>query len=372
MASFYLNTINLHKNSKYFIEKNQESVCYQNQMMLCLISGLFLASLAFYTLVVPIFFASWHMEDIYREHFIIQAVVMILIVLRYARKKRSMREVTFACILFQLYVVAFVIRVSIVPWKLSQSAIYFAPIVLGFIFAFTYSAAATLSLAVIETAALMVLSYQLKSKEVFYINFFASILLLLLAFYFVYYMTLIRVERQKAYELLEKNSHTDSLTQILNRAAIEEIVIRQMAVDTDGDFALMILDVDEFKKINDTFGHLMGDSVLKQVAGIITEAVGQKNYAGRIGGDEFMLFIEHNSSRQNVMAVAEEIQQKVNRIPMKDNKKISCSIGISMHEAGKEKKYEAMFSEADRALYFVKNQGRNGASFFEKDLEIKK
>ena len=156
---------------------------------------------------------------------------------------------------------------------------------------------------------------------------------------------------------------TDSLTAVLNRGAFAMLVeaylesARNAEAPTDG--ALLIVDADNFKRINDRYGHGAGDDALKLIANTIRDTLRPADLLGRIGGEEFGIFLP-GYKLPNVRAVAERIRQRVDAIkfvPAGRPHALSVSIGgATLAEATT---YDGLFQVADRRLYGAKQDGRN-------------
>jgi len=120
-----------------------------------------------------------------------------------------------------------------------------------------------------------------------------------------------------------------------------------------------MIDIDNFKEINDCFGHLAGDRILMQVSGMLCDIYTEPDLVGRVGGDEFVVF----TTKENVRERAENLLDKVERIIPEERGHLSVSIGIvSITEKGGED-YQKLFSRADRAMYQAKQAGKNRIAF---------
>ena len=161
---------------------------------------------------------------------------------------------------------------------------------------------------------------------------------------------------------LHKLANTDTLTNLANRRytfIYAENMLAQAKRDKD-NFALIIFDIDHFKKINDTYGHAGGDVALKDIAAIANEYVRNNDILGRIGGEEFLVILPGTSAKQ-AFVVAERIRLAiVNKdIALSDDVvNISASFGIAQL-AQSHPNFHQIFHEADTALYQAKNSGRN-------------
>lgn len=174
----------------------------------------------------------------------------------------------------------------------------------------------------------------------------------------------------KEARLIHKIEH-DALTGLMNRHVFSGIdeVLGQSTVP----LALMIIDVDHFKDINDTYGHETGDRVLKKVASVLAASFRAGDYIFRYGGDEFVGIVTNITEAQSGV-----IQEKVGRMntilqtPEDGMPVVTLSVGVAFSETGY---HEALFNHADKALYWVKRQGRCGCQFYKSEappLQIEK
>lgn len=152
----------------------------------------------------------------------------------------------------------------------------------------------------------------------------------------------------------------DYLTGVLDRQFGETRIKEFLQA---GDGALIIIDLDNFKMVNDTFGHQMGDHVLKQVADVL-KAYGNQHTVFRMGGDEFVMFVRGVVSEEEVKPLIDAIMDFFYARCEKDEvlARTSLSIGVAL-SATDGREYDTLFRCADRALYFVKQNGKGGYSF---------
>lgn len=156
----------------------------------------------------------------------------------------------------------------------------------------------------------------------------------------------------------------DYLTEILNRRSGEYRIIEQLSM---GEGALVVIDLDNFKMVNDTYGHMMGDYVLKQVADIL-KMHEKKHIVCRMAGDEFLIFVRDASCAEAVVPVLDSILDSFHARCEKDeilsNTSLSIGVALSVQEG---KNYKQLFRCADRAMYHVKQNGKGGYSFHNSD-----
>lgn len=156
-----------------------------------------------------------------------------------------------------------------------------------------------------------------------------------------------------------EDSYVDSLTRLLNKKTITYFAQKAIA-KADSKIALAIMDIDNFKNVNDTYGHMFGDKVIKAVADVVKKAIGNNGLAGRIGGDEFMIIFNDYDGEYDIRNILRSIKTNVHALfqgQMGDDK-LSCSVGVS--RCGIDSRdYNELFQIADRALYIAKQKGKN-------------
>jgi diguanylate cyclase (GGDEF)-like protein/PAS domain S-box-containing protein len=174
-------------------------------------------------------------------------------------------------------------------------------------------------------------------------------------------------QRQEAEIRIEQLAWYDPLTGLPNRNLLRESM-RDMimtASNRDRRIAVMLIDLDRFKDVNDTLGHLVGDALIKSAALVLKETVGEAGVVARLGGDEFVVLLEQFEHRQEVALLAARIAQALHRTDLVPNvdTQVSASIGVALFpEHGRE--ISTLLKNADAAMYQAKRDGRNQFSFF--------
>lgn len=168
----------------------------------------------------------------------------------------------------------------------------------------------------------------------------------------------------KSVEYHKQLSNFDALTQIYNRRYIDETLIEwnKEFIEHKHKYGIILIDVDHFKKFNDTYGHATGDLVLQKVAITIRDNIRSSDIAGRFGGEEFII-ISKSEEIEHINILAEKIRLIISKIPLKENVAITASLGVSMIENNLSIK--EVIERADKALYKSKESGRNKVSLFE-------
>ena len=171
---------------------------------------------------------------------------------------------------------------------------------------------------------------------------------------------------KKSIENLSFKASHDELTGVYNRAGYDLI---KSSLDTEST-AMLLFDADQFKNINDRFGHELGDRVLKKIADALKRNFRSDDYICRIGGDEFVVFMVHTTGTPKQLITRKVVSINRTLADGKDDlPPITLSAGVSYRTAGKDP--EEMFRQADIALYYVKDHGRDGCCFYSDALKGK-
>lgn len=159
---------------------------------------------------------------------------------------------------------------------------------------------------------------------------------------------------ERIYEL----SITDSLTNVYNRRHFDSILDKELKRQnrTKLPLCLCMLDVDNFKKLNDTLGHLQGDLVLKEVANIIKNTIRETDEIGRWGGEEFCIILP-NTSLDPAIILIERVRKNIENFDFLTSMKITCSFGIA--QINENEDADSLIKKADTAMYLAKNSGKN-------------
>jgi len=170
------------------------------------------------------------------------------------------------------------------------------------------------------------------------------------------------IEVLKMEETLKSMAYGDSLTGLPNRRATVMRFDEMASAARRGEkrFALMLFDIDFFKRVNDTYGHQAGDEVLRQVASVLTAAKRQEDLLGRVGGEEFVLLLA-DTALDGAQTIAERMRELVaNAFLQHDGKRIAITISGGLAQFPEDgDSWDRMFNTADQRLYHAKAEGRN-------------
>lgn len=169
------------------------------------------------------------------------------------------------------------------------------------------------------------------------------------------------IDSQKKREVqLMNQASRDSLTNLYNKKATEEQITHILENERRQTFChgFFLLDIDNFKGINDTYGHSVGDQVLRDIAACLSRLFRSSDIVGRIGGDEFAIFLRNVKTSEDVFKKADELIAAFRDIRVADGIQTSCSLGVVVAENG-ERDFKDLYSHADEAMYEAKRQGKN-------------
>ncbi|MCS7279173.1 MAG: GGDEF domain-containing protein [Thermodesulfobacteriaceae bacterium] len=167
------------------------------------------------------------------------------------------------------------------------------------------------------------------------------------------------VQLSEALKTIKKINNTDPLTGILNRRAFLKILKREISLAKRHNLplSLVMIDIDYFKKINDTYGHETGDYVLKSITKVIKKSIRQEDLFARLGGEEFVLLLPH-TNMEAAYKMSERLRQTIEKRQFKRiREKITASFGIT--EFSPLDNFKLFLKRADEALYEAKKRGRN-------------
>lgn len=178
----------------------------------------------------------------------------------------------------------------------------------------------------------------------------------------VHFICRVTDELVQSNDALDQLSKTDKLTTLNNRLFLDAELTQRITVaneslrSSDHTFSLLLLDIDHFKQVNDTYGHLIGDEVLIQLSALLRNILRPIDVIGRWGGEEFLIIIA-DSNFCIGMNVAEKIRSAVASHAFSIDLQLTCSIGVSHFQPSDSS--HSLISRVDRALYLAKNHGRN-------------
>jgi diguanylate cyclase (GGDEF)-like protein len=163
-----------------------------------------------------------------------------------------------------------------------------------------------------------------------------------------------------ALQKVEIDAATDALTGHWNRRALDDVLKQQLErrASSGGPFSILMLDVDFFKNINDEFGHMVGDDVLRAFAQRLREFLRAADICARFGGEEFVVVLPE-TSLATAMEIGERIRKGIAQAPLLNKPRVQATVSIGVATMEKEQSINELLATADAAVYLAKNEGRN-------------
>ncbi len=198
-------------------------------------------------------------------------------------------------------------------------------------------------------------------------NMVMSLLLVIVIFFCIVMVINIvgKIRSNEKKKELEDKADTDQLTGLNNKLATERKIKEYMAKHPDKQSMMFILDIDNFKKINDTMGHAFGDEVLRSLGTQIGSIFRASDIIGRVGGDEFMVFLKDIPTDETILKEAKKVEDFFKNFQAGEyvKYKATASIGVAVFpQEGAE--FEALYKAADQGLYKAKKRGKNQLAFY--------
>lgn len=188
---------------------------------------------------------------------------------------------------------------------------------------------------------------------------------------FIYYVRSMHLKNIQAAVILQMQSEMDGLTGVLNKVSTESACENYLQLMSDTQNAsLLIVDIDDFKSVNDTLGHKQGDMLLKQIGYILRGIFREGDIVGRVGGDEFMVLMKNVHDPRIAEIKAEKILREISIIFGEySTRHFGCSIGIASNKM-QGMHFSEMYSQADKALYHAKNHGKGRYVTYEEEASF--
>ena len=170
-------------------------------------------------------------------------------------------------------------------------------------------------------------------------------------------------------EELKRRAQLDAATGLYNKSATEELIGLALEENEQKASAVVIMDIDDLKMINDKLGHSEGDRAISMIASTFKDHFRSTDIIGRIGGDEFIVFLYGMSERENIKSTLSSLCRKISllRVGGNDGYPVRCSMGVVISEPKDD--FPGLYRKADRALYFVKRGSKNAFAIYEPGME---
>ena len=315
------------------------------------------------TIVILLFFTLFHFfYDKEKFYSLLVFYLIALAILWISLRKVTLKNVSF--VIFIDYMLLFLLIFLIYDNRLNPLVvIWYPPLAMSLVILASWQ----VSMALLSFALLLILAHhdQLPTEgtlSLIMATFGSAIFGAIIKEKILEYATQNETLKNYFYSL----ATTDTLTKLFNRRYFFEECgnLLNLAKRKRKPIALLSLDLDHFKSINDTYGHQKGDEILAQFANTLKETLRGYDLIARIGGEEFVVCI-YDEPHENIATIAEKIRQKVHEIKIDEQRHLSVSIGVTYFIPDKSTSIETFLQRADKALYIAKQNGRNQVAFDE-------
>ena len=346
------------KERKQYFEDAKEENARLNLRLLKKISIFLIPFLGFLFYLTPYVIIGWHISWPY-VIFVPVALLFAIYSIWYAKRPQINANIAnISCVVFIIVIEALVLMIDVyIGPEYPASFMPLIFIIVPGMFVFQFSILIPL-LAISEIVYVISLLYY-KVPRMAQSDIFTSIVGLIFGYLMAFTIVQLRIKDNNAKREYMKRSMVDPVTGILNKFSFENSVREALkARETDKLSALLVLDIDNLKRMNDELGVMVGDMFLEDVAEYLTHIFRGSDIIGRVGGDEFMIYIRQMEDEEWLSKKCFRLQQEVKTLSNEHgNVNMTVSIGVAVIRAGKMN-FDALYQCADDSLYTAKTRGR--------------
>lgn len=347
-----------HRRNRYFNEAKVEiaSRNIKTMKLACFFGFILLAFLGFLS---PLILEGWRVTFGYVLLLVADLVFFVLSHILGSQKELNCVKIRTLCLLFYCVFLTLIIIRGIVSYPDEPDTFLVIGLVL-MSFMFTLRPLLVTAISLFFSVVFILLCIQFKAPECVSHDIYHTIIGFAIARMISDVMFSFKIRDYFFSKKLLKSSQEDSLTGVLNKAGCESSCTEFFDSKATSDpYTLFVIDVDNFKSINDSFGHQCGDKLLTIVGNSLLKVFRSSDVVGRIGGDEFCVLMKNTSNIDTVIVKAEAINRVVGEETRSEIKiPITCSIGIAVGQ-NNDKEFKEVFSIADKSLYRAKSEGKN-------------
>lgn len=343
---------------KTYLKSAENEIAEKNLVLLQLSSLLNSILLVLFYIITPFIIKGW---TITLQHilFLPAALLFFGISTAYAKTgRRDKKVITRACLAFEVVLFAFVISIDVFPYPDAPSSflpLLFIAFPALFILRFRQMFTVMFLVEVIYVSSVM----QVKNKLMAENDIFNSVVAFIFSMTVAHVILKLRAEDHNTRSRYKRLSMLDSLTGIPNKKACENAIAHYLEKNSPSYSALLFLDLDDFKKINDSIGHSAGDRLLEETGKLLFKSFRASDLIGRVGGDEFMILItDYHDTEDALKRKCTALQRALQQIMQNYGIQTSCSIGAIL-AAGQSLNFHTAYALADKCLYEAKASGKN-------------
>jgi diguanylate cyclase (GGDEF)-like protein len=347
-----------YKLKKDYFQIAEDHIAQKNLELLKLTSLIFSVSLVFFCTAILLIFKNWSVIPV-SLLFLLSAVIFFVVSFKYLKSgHKDKRTITALCLLFEATVFAFAAIMDLSP-RLNVGVVFLPLFYITFSICFIFPLWQIISVQLIVEIIYIISIMLMNNPYTDKINIPTSIVSLILSFLAGHIRLKSQAEDYNVRMQYRYLSMTDSLTGILNKKACEDAIREYLDTTANCYGALLFLDLDNFKNVNDYIGHTAGDQILEETGKLLVESFRSTDIVGRVGGDEFMILIkDFHDSEAVLKRKCTMLQYDMCQTMLRFSVESSCSIGVVLFQ-NTNIEFQDIYKMADISLHRAKRSGKN-------------
>ena len=341
-----------------YFKSAENEIAKKNLILLQISSLLNVLLLVLFYIITPFIIKGW---TITLQHFLFlpAALAVFIISTVYAKTgRRDKRVITGICLAFEVTLFAFVISIDVFPYPdAPRSFLPLLYIAFPALLILRFRQMFTIMFLVEVVYAVAVI--QIKNPLMAENDIFNSVVAFIFSLAVAHVLLKLRADDHDIRSRYKRLSMLDSLTGIQNKKSCENAISQYLNTNAPVHCALLFLDLDDFKKINDTIGHSAGDRLLEETGKLLHKTFHASDIIGRVGGDEFMVLLtNYHDSKESLKKRCTALQHTLQQIMQNHGVQATCSIGALLVK-GQSISFQTAYTLADTYLYDAKSSGKN-------------
>lgn len=346
------------ENYHMYFHEERDQIAQQNLRLLKHLSLITAGLLLFFFLFTPLVLPHWTITK-YHIFFLPASLLFWFISVIYERNRWSLRFVPVMCVLFQVLLFSFILLIDLLAAP-DTPASFMPGLCISLPVLFVMSFQCSYGIMIVFEVLYILCAITFKDPFLAQYDIFNSVVGIAFSIAVAEVTMRLRLRNYAIQMKYKQLSTVDTLSGILNKRAWTESVKQYLWLQKSNTGCTMaILDVDDFKQINDQLGHFAGDQILQHIGTVLAETFRATDLVGRFGGDEFVVLLKGITETAVLEKKFQRIEKQLSHIAVGEQIiKVTCSIGIAA-AVGESIEFDALFQATDAALYHAKAKGKN-------------
>lgn len=346
------------KNQKKYFGEFKEEISIRNLQLMQTICYAGIIIFCLYFLFIKIFFNPWSGSIAYL--FPVPVLAAFLWEIKKINAEAvNVRKITILVLLMYIFLIAVTIILSVFP-NPEIPSVYYHLFIVACPVLFILPIYMHLIMIVLSYAVFFSLVIVFKAPAIWPHELYESFTAVVFSGVVTILMTQFRLQSDSLKRKYYKMSQMDGLTHVMNKVSGIQAGEQYLSeLKSQERFAVLFLDLDNFKHINDTYGHMLGDELLQAVAETLRISCRGSDIISRFGGDEFMVVLKNIQNESVTIARVESIRRRINAIAIDSIREVTCSIGVYYIEKLNHLTMDMILTKADETLYQAKQMGKN-------------